>query len=816
VPQVDSAGIADAAARGDTAACIELCRNLSEAERRDLSKAAIARYQALREERAQNLSASRQELRDRQRAALAVLYASAGFKEIKRLDNTWLEPPYEVLVSRRPAWLEQWAEWTLHDGARRSSRWLLVRRLIQDQILPRPETDDYYVGLLRHHDARQCIDRDPDLLQHELWKLFEVEGHSDASFAQHDKYTHEKNQWAPFLVELAESGRIERKRLLAASVGALLRGFKAFQSAWFSTLHETLKPSIEERAELARDYLQLLASAVPPNVSFALRAIQQLESAGCLDAEEFLQAVPAALYNPSAGTAETALKVLESIVKRQPELRERAAELAASALEHASPAVQKKALALVQAWSDADALPARLADAARVIAPSLRKLLPAAPAAAKAAAKSAAKSPAPASDPRLVSIPEVWLRLAGIEADGSLVSPHLDSPDIPRLHRGNAIGPIASIEELVPILLRVLETEEPIDDVERALDAISRLCAQRPAAFERLTSPLRKRAQTIAKRWMRSPASLLARLSLAWIDKADPAIRLDGETAESFLAKRVNSVAARMREGIAQPLLSAPTHAGGWIDPQLLKQRLAASAQPHDPLDLELAQLRAGGEYPVWLKKPLHEIHMIRWAATILPGQREEWFNTGARVLELNLDWWQALWGNKTYLESLFDPDTPLGDAGLRMLVAGLAAKENGEGTLAADALNVLIEDGRLEAARLARALRDKMPTEPVPAKEVTVSRLAISKRLAKASQSRGYKMPRVAKRLAQASRTSALHGITIQQTLDLLLAGGDSKPFRQLYDDLTAEYPGRDSELKAGQLRIRLDRAARWAAIET
>jgi hypothetical protein len=809
VRSVDLSGELEAViARADMAACLDFCHGLSEAERQELAPAVVARYREVREEKDPSRSFTFPEGHwDRMRAALVVLYATATFKEISRLDvgSSVIDPMYQVLSARRPAWLEQWVDWTLTHGNLYATRWTVVRRLILDGLCSRPDSDAYYLGLLCHPNPRQLLERDSDLLHNDVWRLFEIEGRADASLSQRDKYSRTENQWAPLLRELGENGRLDRRRLLSASLGALLRGFKPFQASWFSRFHESLNPSKEERAALAPQYLQLLASPVPASVSLALKAVQTLEQAGHLDENQALEAVPAALYSRAGSTAETALKLLESIVKRRPALRERAAELAVSALEHSSVTVQKKAWAFVETYGD----PARLADrhrmAARLVAPSLRKSL---------LHTEAASSPEPAQsapDSRVHSIPTKWLRRAGIHADGSLEPLDLRGPGIPRLLPANIIQPIRSLEELVPVLLRLFETEEPIDDVERALDGISRLCSDRPADFDRLVSPLRKRAQLITKRWARTPASLLARLSLAWTDQLDWTARLEGDDAEAFLTKRVKAIAVRVCKRVPRQLLSTPTHAAGWIDPRIFEKRLKI-ARETDSFDLELGKLRTGTEVPAWLKKPLYEAPMIRWAATIVPSQRDAWFKTGAAVILANIDWWQAEWGNKAYLEPLFEADTPLGDAGMQLLILGLSAKENGEGTLATDALNGVIGDGRLEPASFAEALLKAMPVEPVAAKKITLSRSALSERLAQASASRGLglKLPRLAKRLAHASQESTLSARTIQQALERVLAVRPCKPLQQLFEDLTAEYSG--SHLGVDQMRLRLDRAERWA----
>jgi hypothetical protein len=87
---------------------------------------------------------------------------------------------------------------------------------------------------------------------------------------------------------------------------------------------------------------------------------------------------------------------------------------------------------------------------------------------------------------------------------------------------------------------------------------------------------------------------------------------------------------------------------------------------------------------------------MVRWARTIWPAGWERWAAAGCKCLGDNLDWWEAQWPNRVFLEMLTEPDTPLGPNARSLLVVGLGCKEPGERGLATDALILAVEDGRL------------------------------------------------------------------------------------------------------------------------
>ena len=98
-------------------------------------------------------------------------------------------------------------------------------------------------------------------------------------------------------------------------------------------------------------------------------------------------------------------------------------------------------------------------------------------------------------------------------------------------------------------------------------------------------------------------------------------------------------------------------------------------------------------------------LEMKRWSATVSPHWREGWFAAGCCDLGNNLDWWEANWSTRAYLEPLLSPHEPIGPMGALLIALGLGAKETGEGGLATDALIAATAGSRLDANLLGRAL---------------------------------------------------------------------------------------------------------------
>ena len=211
--------------------------------------------------------------------------------------------------------------------------------------------------------VRAELEADPDLLEWEVWQLFEVEG-GEVSLATIDGGN--RHSWSSGLVELAAAGRLDRDRLLDASLEALARDFSAHQAGWFSRFHEALAPTAEERAARAEAYLGLVSSPAPATVTFAVKALLK---APAVDPGALIDALPAALASDRKGVVRDALKLLDRL-----EGDERAVA-AAAALQHPAPDVQLRALELIAKWTGGEPsedVRAELLAYAEIVAPTAR------------------------------------------------------------------------------------------------------------------------------------------------------------------------------------------------------------------------------------------------------------------------------------------------------------------------------------------------------------------------------------------------------------------------------------------------------------
>lgn len=503
------------------------------------------------------------------------LIGTGTLGEVKRFGVTMPAKAFDVLAARKPGWVGDWCKWAL--GASTFS-WPVVRRLVREGLCERPEMDEYYLYMLngaamQGGGARQLLEADPGLLEYEVWELFRREGRREATLAA------DYVGWSDALVALSKEGRISRARLLDASLEALELPFKPHNTTWYRNFHEALKPTSDERAARLPFYLALASSPVPATVKFAMKAIDAVDKAGALPVSALLDAAIPALTGKEKGTAAAVLQLLRRALAKDPASRSRVLETAAAALEHPVTDIQSAALALLEESG------AAMPELQALVATRLE--LAAAPVRERA---------------------HRWL---GDDANkhGGTAGPKTSE----RYHRSTAarpdpldceraIQPIEDVEELVLAMTRVLNQSGPPDEVERVLDGVSRLCARRPPRFEDLTSPLRAEAAKMFESGFLpqfsgvfSVPGCMAQLAAAWLlDKL--AIKWDSNDAyliHSALGVRPYWVALRAKRGVTRPLLSAPTHTGGWIDPVKLAERLAADAGTADSREFEADLIQA-------------------------------------------------------------------------------------------------------------------------------------------------------------------------------------------------------------------------------
>jgi hypothetical protein len=549
---------------------------------------------------------------------LALLGCATG-SELRKLGRLALpsdfDAAYRILSDRRPEWLPGWVDYILERPEWRADQiWQLARRFVREGVIARPDWDAYIdvmiAGLagFRERRVRAELERDSELLEHELWRIFEVEGGELGGLVTADAAYNEKGGWSQALRELAVEGKLDRARLLDASLDALSRDFGAHRTSWYTRFHEQLEPTEAERAERFETYLGLLASPVAPTVGFAMRALGKIP-ARAVAAGPLIDALPAALSSDRKGVVKDALRLLDRVVKDAPQHAGACARAAAGALQHEAPDVQERALALIARWTagapDEDVRVELLAYA-EVVAATARPAFDALVAGGTDAGGSSPDAVGSSLDARrhAEALADLEARASKLPPDvaaalavptalaaaraGRLAEalPPLPAPGEPVLDGADRLEPIADLDALGDLLARLIESPDaPPEDFELALDGIARMCATREP-FKRELAPLVSRIEQTSAGWLP-----LARAVLAWArGSVKRPMRTWGNPVGvgEFLHARATEVAARAAALRPAPLLAAPSHRRGWIEPATLVARVAALEG--DPPRFDLVQ----------------------------------------------------------------------------------------------------------------------------------------------------------------------------------------------------------------------------------
>ncbi len=568
----------------------------------------------------------------RYRAARAVVLATASFSQWKGVKAHGLpsnEAAFRVLSDRRPEWLDQLVELVCDEEDRLNQRWPLIRRLVREGYCRRPGGPRYIdrmlAGLQMEASRKEgglaaLLLEDPGLLEHEIWRIFDTEpGPRTAGLlTPSTDAVPAKFAWDGALAQLAREARIARERLLDASLDGLSRDMHELRARWFASLHDRLEPTLDERTARSARYVDFLASRNPSTVGFALKLLKDLLKEGRLDPDGFIDHLTPVFHARTKGMLKQALALLDLAIPQSsdPAIKSRAVLIATDGLVHEAADVQEAILDFIERHGDSesDALEELLTSRLDSIAVSLRGRLTAwlkkldEPPYEVSAVDDLAELMARAQklDARLASLAGVPEALSAVRGErASIPALCFDGTEIPRLDPARRLEPIDDLDTLIELCSRLVESLKPMDDVDRCVDAIARLCDRRPIDFHKRTAPLEARLrQRLAER-MNMSSHLLRSFAVvvrSWLTGEVPSpFPFDRSWAlDAFISAWVFSLARRVARAEAAPLLSAPTHSGGWIDPRELVTRFRQQSDlaiTNEPADLILALLRVAPDY---------------------------------------------------------------------------------------------------------------------------------------------------------------------------------------------------------------------------
>ena len=127
-----------------------------------------------------------------------------------------------------------------------------VQKLIEAGVAPRPETDEYVLGLMLLFSHARMEDRDADAqfaadpgLKQALLRIFDVEGVGCGSVPRSTS-TRRRPHLVEAVAPVTQRGVYSRELLIDKTLSALERGWIQFDRDGFRDFHEALAPTVEE------------------------------------------------------------------------------------------------------------------------------------------------------------------------------------------------------------------------------------------------------------------------------------------------------------------------------------------------------------------------------------------------------------------------------------------------------------------------------------------------------------------------------------------------------------------------------------------
>ncbi|NIJ64247.1 hypothetical protein FHR20_001178 [Sphingomonas leidyi] len=552
------------------------------------------------------------------RHAMLALFAVGPLSIVKKRQvHVWHEqvPLLDrILRDRRPAWLNEWIAHEL-EAEFTHLNFAALREWIRDGVCAKPEVDGYYrmfagylmrTGFYHKNEVVPPITTqllaDPDLLA-DVEGLFRVESIAFNTNAWLTKgAASDYETWTEALLKLSAEGHLDRAALLQWALDGLKLDFKQNQLSGFHGFYKKMGPSEAELRRHQSDYIDLLCHPVGHVVKFAIEMLSEVEKKSALDIDPVLRELPLVLSSDGKGNAVAALKLLKRIIARQKRHARAALSVVGEALQHAQADVQALAL---------DILGANAAQLASEDLANLRDREPFVAASNRARfAQLVTTNDQDSADPEAGGTEPGGLVAEATETRFDYHPIASDRLAEPILLPEDKIAPIETAEALIEAVLHAVETVDSPDEVERIIDAISRLANDRPTDFDAKVAPLLHRLKT-----GRGTASIVlgtvgvggALLDLLYTWLTGRLYRTPGEESQYYTLEdgfvpvraHLRAIAEAIHRGERRPLLSAPTHKGGWIDPLVWVERLiqAHGGASADSMDFRLSLLRLAPDH---------------------------------------------------------------------------------------------------------------------------------------------------------------------------------------------------------------------------
>ncbi|NDV97155.1 hypothetical protein D0T84_19940 [Dysgonomonas sp. 521] len=539
----------------------------------------------------------------------------------------------EVLAWQCPAWLSEHynkqaeRDWYLIDyhnvlnwqlkGYLSPSPMLIARSLASSFCGWNPDTNSMVY-------EPEVLEIAPITLDEHIWTLFQVETsiyYRDNYFASEDKDNTEI--WKKVLKGYADSGRIDRIRVLKECLLTVNFDFKRDMAGWFADLFVYMQPSLDELLQIQDELFIAFMSKYPKMINKSLDEIKKIASHKDFSIDDFILRLPLLLSSETKSIVVSSLMILEKTSEAHADKRDLICSELTPVFLNKDEAVQTRAAKIIVKYgnTDSDNLKSAVQAYSDSILMSVKPLLE-----AYMTIEATVIVPDEVDTQQILNALDENNCIPSVETFDDLIfflpkafndkEPYYRDLLLPTLIKLNHLVTETNIEQLEVALRKAYEVtlHQPFwhsfhhktNEFETSsfwgeglsyhwatlffINYCQYLAKKYPAASAFITDMHREAVDADKKRTFRSQYLKYYRQVLPQKDWA-------GKEYKVFRPYyHITQVAlSYIEKGITLPLLSTPTHSPTWIDPAILIERIlqyqSASTIP-DKADLDVALSR--------------------------------------------------------------------------------------------------------------------------------------------------------------------------------------------------------------------------------
>lgn len=452
----------------------------------------------------------------------------------------------------------------------------------------------------------------PITLQEHIWYVFEEETnlhYSDRYLQFGENGGEEKIGWVSTFQKYTTAGQIDRLRLLKEALLASNRNFNKILSGWFVDLFKALEPTSEELLLLQPELITVLSASHSKPVTEALGFLKKIAGEKEFDCTGILDAAPIALSSNVKNTVTAALMLLDSLAAKHPSYRQAVSVVCCHAFLHTDDSLQTRAAKLIVKYTKG-----KEEELSEALLPYQEGLLQNAKNLLSGfiqitSANSALESDVTAGKNKIENEPAYLSPIPAIDSVDELLffaaqafdnneSWHIDVLPAALINlqhelKGAVLSQLqTALQRALKLTRNSLRSNEGFYDHMLAIffiDICIHLVRNYPddaSALSKIFDSFDQKEGDTVNKWMNQKVGTLYLQTWGKYENDpyyQPYLNLLISAAKKFIA------------GDNTPLLSTPTHQPGWVDPEVLVQRLYIYQQKKvlpGKIDSELAIAR--------------------------------------------------------------------------------------------------------------------------------------------------------------------------------------------------------------------------------